>query len=282
MKQPDVWAQLARNLVTTGKRPHFAPSEEILAIFRERIAAFVAAHGRNRLAVILGATPELADIALTAGCRIVRIDSNPAMFEAAAGRQTTTDRNAETLVIDDWLHMQGIGDGEADMVLGDSSLNNVPHEDMARLFAELARITRPGSMLVLRQIVLPDQPYPDYDFTPALAALRAGSITADDFHRRLRFYSFISGAYDPARRILDAQRVFAEIRRKHEEGRLNKDEFDFLMARRSEIRHTVYGFAEQQRLLESLGTCEAIPAGLADSARDLFKVFVIRVDRERA
>lgn len=35
MKQPDVWAQLARNIVTTGKRPHFAPSEEILAIFRE-------------------------------------------------------------------------------------------------------------------------------------------------------------------------------------------------------------------------------------------------------
>lgn len=280
MKQPDVWAQLARNIVTTGRRPHFAPSEEILAIVRERLAAYVAAHGRNRLAVILGATPELADIALTAGCRVVRIDSNPAMFEAAAGRQTVADRKAETLIIGDWLHMQGISDGEADIVLGDSSLNNVPHEDMARLFAELARITRHGSMLVLRQIVLPDQPFPDYDFTPALAAFRAGRITADDFHRRLRFYSFNAGAYDPVQRILDAQRIFSEIRRLHEEGRLNKDEFDFLMSRRSEIRHTIYGLTEQLRLFGPLGTCEAIPAGLADSARDLFKVFVIRVGRE--
>jgi ubiquinone/menaquinone biosynthesis C-methylase UbiE len=281
MKQPDVWAQFARTIVTTGKRPHFAPSEEILAIMRERLVAFVAERGRGCLAVILGATPELADIALTAGCRVVRIDSNPAMFEAAAGRQTVADRNAETLVIGDWLHMQGINDGEAEMVLGDSSLNNVPHEDMARLFAELARITRPGSMLVLRQIVLPDQQYPDYDFTPALAAFRAGSITADDFHRRLRFYAFNAGAYDPVLRILDASRIFAEIRCKHEEGSLTKQEFAFLMTRKSEIRHTLYGFAEQQRLFASLGACEAIPAGLADSARDLFKVFVIRVGREQ-
>lgn len=282
MKQPDVWARFARNIVTTGKRPHFAPSEEILAIFRERLAAFVAERDRDFLAVILGATPELADIALTAGCRVVRIDSNPAMFDAAAGRQTVADRKAETLVIGDWLHMQGIRDGEADIVLGDSSLNNVPHEDMTRLFAELARITRPGSMLVLRQIVLPDQPCPDYDFTPALAAFRAGNITADDFHRRLRFYSFNSGAYDPVPRILDAQRVFSEIRCKHEAQELTGEEFDFLMSRHSEIRHTICRFTEQQRLFESLGACEAIPAGLADSARDLFKVFVIRIGKERS
>jgi SAM-dependent methyltransferase len=280
MKQPDVWAQLARNIVTTGKHPHFAPSEEILAILRERLAAFVAERGRGCLAVILGATPELADIALTAGCRVVRIDSNPAMFEAAAGRQAVAERNGETIVVGDWLQMQGIRDGEADIVLGDSSLNNVPHEDMPRMLAELARITRPGSMLALRQIVLPDQPYPDYDFPAALAAFREARITADDFHRRLRFYAFTATAYDPANRLLDARQVFAEIQGKREEGVLNESEFDFLMARCSEIRHTVYGFAEQQRLFETLGACEAIPAAPAGSARDLFKVFVIRVGPE--
>lgn len=280
MKQPDVWARFARTIVTTGKRPHFAPSEAILAILRERLANCVAERGRACLAVVLGATPELADIALAAGCRLVRIDSNPAMFEAAAGRQAVADRNGETIVIGDWLHMQGIRNGEADIVLGDSSLNNVPHEDMAQLFAELARITRPGSLFALRQIVLPDQPCPDYDFPSALAAFRESRITEDDFHRRLRFYSFNAAAYDPALRILDAHSVFAEIRRKREEEKLTETEFNFLMTRCSEIRHTIYGFAEQQRLFETLGACEAIPAGLTGSARDLFKVFVIRVGPE--
>jgi ubiquinone/menaquinone biosynthesis C-methylase UbiE len=281
MKQPDAWAQFAQNILTTGKRPHFAPSDEILAIVRERLATFVAERGRSCLAVILGATPELADIALTAGCRVVRIDSNPAMFEAAARRQVVADRNQETLIIGDWLHMHEIRDDEADIVLGDSSLNNVPHEDMPRLFAELVRITRPGSVLAFRQILLAEQPNPDYDFTPALAAFREASITADDFHRRLRFYAFTTNAYDPAIRVLDARQVFAEIRRKCEEGALNKNEFDFLMTRYSEIRHTIYGLAEQRRLLETLGNCEIISGGLADSARDLFKVFVIRVGQER-
>lgn len=281
MKQPDVWSGFARNLVATGKHPHFAPSEEILAIVRERLAAFVAERGKACLAVILGATPELADIALAAGCRVVRIDSNPAMFEAAAGRQAVADRNGETIAIGDWLDMQGIRDGEADIVLGDSSLNNVSHEDMPRMLTELARITRPGSMLALRQIVLAERPCPEYDFPAALAAFREARITADDFHRRLRFYSFNAAAYDPALRILDAHRVFAEIRRKRTEGALNETEFEFLITRCSEIRHTVYGCAEQQRLFETLGACEAIPAGLADSARDLFKVFVIHVGPER-
>ncbi len=281
MKQPDVWAQFARTIMTTGKRPHFAPSEEIVVIMRERLAAFVAERGSGCLAVILGATPELADIALAAGCRVVRIDSNPAMFEAAAGRQAVADRTRETILIGDWLRMEEIRDGEAGIVFGDSSLNNVRHGDMSQQLAELARITRPGSMLALRQIMLPEQPQPDYDFAAALAAFRAGRITADDFHRRLRFYAFHAGAYDPVLRILDASRVFAEIRRKHEEGSLTEDEFAFLMTRRSEIRHTVYGMAEQQRLFKSLGTCETIPAGLADSARDLFKIFVIRVGQER-
>jgi ubiquinone/menaquinone biosynthesis C-methylase UbiE len=280
MKQPDVWSRFARNVVTTGKHPHFAPSEEILAIVRERLAACVAERGRGCLAVILGATPELADIALAAGCRVVRIDSNPAMFEAAAARQAVADRNGETIVIGDWLHMQGIRDGAADIVLGDSSLNNVPHEDMPQMLAELARITRPGSVLALRQIVLAERPCPDYDFPAALAAFREARITADDFHRRLRFYSFNAAAYDPAPRILDAHRVFAEIRRKREEGALNESEFDFLMSRCSEIRHTVYDCAEQQSLFETLGACQAIPAAPAGSARDLFKVFVTRIGQE--
>lgn len=280
--QTETWTELARSLVSSGRRPHFAPSEEILAIVRQRLSAFVSGCDGDCRAVILGATPELADLALRAGCRVVRIDSNPAMFEAAARRESVADRSMETIVLGNWMQMDEVGDGEADIVLGDSSLNNVAHDDMSRQLAELARITHPAGMLLLRQIVMPDRPHPDYDFTPTLTAYRAGDITADDFHRRLRFYSFTPEAYDPLRRVLDAGRVFAAIGRQHDAGVLTEAEFAFLQDRRSEIRHTVYGLAEQRRLLETLGSCEVIPGGQADSARDLFKVFEVRVGRLRA
>lgn len=277
MKQPEAWAQHVRTIVATGHRPHFAPSDEILAIQRERVSAFVASHGDGCLAVILGATPELADIALMAGCRVVRIDCNPSMFEAAAGRQIVADRRNETILIGDWLHLDAIRNGEADIVLGDSSLNNVPHADMAKLFAELERITHAGSMLCLRQIVLPDKPVPAYEFPAALAAFRAGRITDNHLHRMLRFYSFATAAYDPQTFVLDARLVFAEIRRSYAAGLLRDAEYDFLMDRYSEIRHTIYACSEQLRLLKGLGACEAIAPRLTGGPCELFKVFVVSV-----
>jgi len=275
VRQPEVWAEHARSVIATGRSPHFAPSEEILAIQRERVSTFVANRGAGCLAVILGATPELADIALKAGCRVVRIDCNPVMFEAAAGRQTQPDRRNETVIIGDWLHLNTLRDGEADIVLGDSSLNNVPHADMPELLTELARITRSGSMLSIRQIILPDEPVPRYEFPSAVADFRRGTITNDEFHRRLRFYSFVDCAYDARSFVLDARQVFVEIARKHEEGELTDAESDFLMSRYSEVQHTVYPCSQQQRLLETLGDCETVPPGLADCSRDLFKVFVV-------
>jgi hypothetical protein len=282
VKQPEVWTRIARNIIATGKRPHFAPEDEILAVLRECVVDHVARQGAGCRAVILGATPELADMALDAGCEVVRIDCNPAMFESAAGRQTVKDRGRETVLIGDWLAMHAIGDGEAGLVLGDSALNNVPHEDMARLLAELARITRPGSTIALRQIVLPDSPVAAYEFPAAVAALRCGDITDTEFHRMLRFYSFTANAYDEPSRLLDARLVFAEIRRKHEAGQLTDSELEFLMARYSEVRHTIYRLAEQRRLLESLGHCESASPAIERSARFLFQVFAIRVGPQPA
>jgi SAM-dependent methyltransferase len=277
LKQPEVWSQIVRTLIMTGKPPYFAPEEEILAILRERVRNYVAQLGAECRAVILGATPELADIALTAGCRVVRIDCNPTMFEAAAHRQTVIERSRETVLIGDWLDMRAIGDGEADLVLGDSSLNNVPHEDMNRLLAELARITRPGSMIALRQIVLPDATVAAYEFPAAVAAFRKEEITAKEFHRALRFYSFNSAAYDQANHLLDARLVFTEIRSRHAAGMLTDGEFEFLMSRNSEVRHTVYRLTEQRRLLEMLGALETASPAIESSARFLFQVFAIRV-----
>jgi hypothetical protein len=98
----------------------------------------------------------------------------------------------------------------------------------------------------------------------------------------LRFYSFVAEAYDPVQRLLDARRVFAEIRVRHEAGLLTDGEFNFLIGRYSEVRHTVYRLAEQRRLLETLGHCELASPAIERSARFLFQVFAIRVGQQLA
>jgi hypothetical protein len=254
--QAGEWERKAQRILATGELPHFAPDADMLALQRRRVTAHISTWGSNGTALILGATPELADLALGEGLRVVSVDRSAGMFAAAARRRGLSDPARETWIVGDWLDMGAIARGSMDVVLGDASLNNVPHRQIPALLDEIARITRTGSLISLRQIVLPDAAVAEYEFAEALAALRAGSISLHDFDRIVRFYSFHSAAFDPGRHLLDACRVFEAIREKRNSGELNGDEFDFLMKRYSEIKHTVYRLSEQQRQLDRLGACE--------------------------
>ena len=275
--QAGEWNRKARCIIATGEQPHFAPDADILAIMRRQVAAHAAASGPDSTALILGATPELADLALLEGLRVISVDCSAAMFEAAARRRQVTDPRRETAIVANWLDMSAIVGGEIDIVLGDAALNNVPHEQMAAMLDEIARVTHPGSLISLRQIALPDGHVPEYEFPNALAALRAGRISKHDFDRALRFYSFVSLALDPAHHSLDARRVFELIREKRATAELSADEFDFLMSRCSGVRHTVYGLSEQVRLLERLGTCKVEMLPESCFYRGLMAVFAVQV-----
>lgn len=279
-QQEAEWERKARRIISTGEVPHFAPDEDTLAIIRRRLHDHVAARGVDGIALVLGATPELIDLASDAGLRTVSVDRNAAMFDASALRRRNCDPLRETAIVADWLDMPMLGAESIDVVLGDAALNNVPDERMVAMLDALGRVTRPGSLLLLRQLVLPDAEMPQYRFEQARAALRAGRIDEHDFDRALRFYAFNAQALDTQRHELDARRVFAIVGEKHAAGELTGEEYDFLMGRYSEVRHTVYPVSEQRRLLERLGRCEIDRLSSTCFFRDLMAVFVVQVAEE--
>lgn len=262
MKQPVEWRRKATLARAGGPPPHYAPPAAALEIFARRIEALPPAAGR-RNAMILGATPELADLAAAAGWRPLRIDCNPAMVAAADLRRANGSRDEERIIVADWLAMP-LAAASVDLVLGDAALNNIPHESMPAALATLRRVCRPGAAILLRQLVLPDLPVAEYEVDAVLAARRAGRIDDDALDRAFRFYSFNAEALDPTRHLLDAERVFAAIRRMHESGRLLDAEHAFLMGRYSAVQHTIYPLAEQCRWLATLGsvTLEPLPESL--------------------
>lgn len=278
-QQDDEWERKARHIMVTGQVPHFAPDADMLDIMRHHLQEHVEEKGAGGMALVLGATPELADLALEAGLRVVCVDRNAAMFAAAAQRRRCRDAERETLVVADWLDMSMLGAGSIEVVLGDAALNNLPHEQMDAMLMELARVTSPGGRLLLRQLMLPDTEVPQYGFERARAALRAGQIGLHDFDRALRFCAFNAQALDPQRHELDARRVFAIVRDMYAAGELSAEEFNFLMGRQSEIRHTVYRVSEQLLLLGRLGTCEIARLPPTCFFRDLMAIFVVRVVR---
>lgn len=271
MKQLDEWTKYAAKFLTSGQHPHFAPANEILDIHQQQFDIAKKNNSTQLNTLILGATPELADLALTNNCRVLRVDCNTVMFEAAQSRQKIADRSNETLVVGDWLDLHMIGDGEIDLILGDVSFNNVPHALMPQFLDEMARITRPGSLISIKQIIFPDEKVDSYEFHHAVNAYRTGKISGDEFYRILRFYSFIAEGYDPAAYMLDAEKVFHAIQQKHATNQLTDAEFEFLYARHNTIRHTIYTQTALKRLLKRLGDCDIVQQG-----HELLKVCVIR------
>jgi hypothetical protein len=275
MKQPEAWTDFARRIVSTGERPLFAPEPEVLDAHSRVLADMRARRDGEMRALVLGATPELADLALQHGFSVLRVDCNPLMFEAAQRRQTVADRTREQSIVADWLDLSMIPDASIDMVLGDSSLNNVPHPLMGKLLDELGRVTAAGATLSLRQIVMPDAHVDDYAFDVVVARYRRAEMSANEFHKVLRFYSCAAETYDATARVLDAKKVFAAIDRRHLDGGLSAEEHAFLRSRYSEIAHTVYRREEQMALLSRLGPCRAVRAGAPCYFENLICVFVV-------
>lgn len=272
MRQPDEWARQAQRALAQGRTPHFAPQPEALALHRRHLDQQREASGRAPAVLVLGATPELADLALEAGCEVLRVDCNAAMLEAARPRQRVADRRRETVVLGDWLALDFQPPASIDLVLGDSALNNVPHAQMPALGTQLARVLRPGGSLSLRQIVLPDDLSP-FDPRRVVAAWRAGQASEREAYTALRFGSFLAAGHDPAQHTLDAARIFAAMDAFHAQGGLTPAELAFLDSRRSHVVHTVYTLRQQVDLLSQLGRCEVHACGIAPLVDAVFKVF---------
>ena len=255
------WTRRAVEILKTMDRPLFAPTEEILDIYQQSIA-HAKEHKLGQITVlILGMTPELADLALLNECLVFRVDHNPKRIENAKARQKVTNQLRDIVIQGDWLDMHMIEDGRIDLILGDASLNNIPHAQVPKMLDELLRVTHSGSRFMFKQFVIPDETINNHEFESIISLFRGGEMDVFDLFRILHFYSFISDAYDPTTRELHAPKVFDAIERKHSEGALTDEEFKLLKSKKWNIVHTVYKCAEQKNILQRLGHCSILLPG---------------------
>lgn len=239
----NAWDDEAKRLLESGARPHFAPDpveidmhRRILSAWRARVGDALEPH---RL-LVLGATPELADLGLDLGFEVLRIDASSAMFEAARLREEARDRRNEECVVGDWRDLGTLADNTVHAVLGDAALNNVSHEDMSRVLGELQRVLVAGGILSLKQIVLPTTLGRRLELEPVLAARRKGDLDWTAFRMLVRFWCFRLAAYDPKTHAFDATQVYRAVEEEHAKGTWDAEEYAHLSRSRSTMRHTIY------------------------------------------
>jgi SAM-dependent methyltransferase len=129
------------------------PSSEDVRFMEAEVAAWAAAHSKSRLhMLLLGVTPEIADMQVPAGSSLTAVDSSMAMVRAVWPGSIPRKRQASC---GNWLALP-IQDSSCSVAIGDGSMNCLPYPDGYRqLAAEVCRVLSDDGILILRCYIQP-------------------------------------------------------------------------------------------------------------------------------
>jgi len=123
-------------------KPPLRPAPEVVSAMREAL------RGRQGSTLLLGVTPELADVSDS----VTAVDRDEGMIRGV----WPGDSESRRAVRGDWRALP-CGDAVFDAAVGDGSLNAVTHPaGYASLLGEIARVLRPGARAVFRVFCRPD------------------------------------------------------------------------------------------------------------------------------
>lgn len=115
--------------------------------------------------LVLGATPELRDLAIRLGATTVGVDISQYMLEAMNKVMKYKDSPKNLMAKVDWLKLDELfQESSFDVVLADASLNNVPPEGHDQVLKNVNLLLKPGGFFTTRNYVyLPDKPKDSFE-----------------------------------------------------------------------------------------------------------------------
>lgn len=225
--------------------------------------------------LVLGATPELRDMALSENCQVTTIDINKEAVDAASECMTCKSSEKEIQIVGDWL-THPFEKSSFDMVLADAAFNNVPTHATAILFKRLSEMLVSNGFFITRNIVFLPERKPT-SVEDLVNKYRSGNINQFDLYYELRFYSDIgTGCYDKKTRRSDWGKFFDELDKACAEGRLNKLEYESMAWQRSAVIHTMYNKEEWEEMIENFFEILTIEFWEEQFFSSYFPIYVLR------
>jgi SAM-dependent methyltransferase len=193
-----VWAAYHRRWMRL--KPPLRPNDEVVEAFKQAI-------GPSRRTLLLGVTPELADIAPD----VTAVDYSPTMI----ANIWPGDSGRRRAVLDDWRLMD-FARGAFDAAVGDGSLTVLEYpQDQGTFYDRLAHVLRPGGVFAARVFCAPDEPETVRSIDEDALAGRIGSFHA----YKWRFAMCIAAARG------DINLVVRNVRDEFERQHPDRDEF---------------------------------------------------------
>lgn len=201
-----------------------SPNSEEITRYRELLLD----GPRPRRVVVLGMTPELRVMALTAADRVITFEHSPDAIALYRDWVPEADPRREWILRADWFDLDRLLARPVDAVLGDGVFGNIlTLEGHRRLLSVLRAILGPDGRIVLRQALIPRGFDPEaLTAERQIEAFRAGRQSAAEFGFGMRLWGCYAEAYDPARGLLDNRVVFARYADWRADGRLTDEEWN--------------------------------------------------------
>ncbi len=129
-----------------------APNKTECAVYADELEK--ALRGKNKTRVlVLGATPELRDIAIQLGAETIAVDFTQEILFKLTNVMKHKDSALNKLILADWLELGNVLVKDSfDAVLADASFNNVTPENHPLLLEILHKLLRPGGVFITRHV----------------------------------------------------------------------------------------------------------------------------------
>ncbi len=224
LKDYQSWSDLIER--QTARKEHPATpstSGEILSLYKKYFKKAVNKKKRAKV-IVLGATPELRDIALGEGCELITVDLSLEQILKMSELMKNKNHPNEIIAKCNWLKIVDILKNQNfDLIMGDGCFNNLSLKGQKELAKVCQKLLKKDSYLLIRDAVNLRKEKKSSSFY--IEKYRQGKIKFPDIFINLALYSTDIKIWNPKTKEFLFDDFFKEIKKLYRRKFLNEKEF---------------------------------------------------------
>ena len=193
--------------------------------------------GRQRpVILILGATPELRDLALSyKNSKVIVVDFNLQTIKKMGSLMKNKNSDREKIIVCDWLKMP-VKKHSVDLVVGDAVFANIRFYNFDQFYKKIFQVLRSDGFLLIRDVLRIQK----YIKSPEEIIRLAAKQDWHWFDLYTILYGSSSGRwYSKRKNHIDTTIMYRWIDLAYKKGIINQSTFDLFDPWRSDLKHTV-------------------------------------------